>query len=149
LTGDNQRCVAETEVALGQPVAPPYVYYLHAASLLKLNSKEYTVMLRDLDQANRGIPSCAFCYFTQSKVHQEMGDEGAAIADLEVLVKRVDPEFSPGWYRLGNLYRRAGRIDDAARALEKCRNIKNEQNSHELEYLRGLFLSALDADYAK
>ena len=34
--------------ALRQPCGPPYLYYLHAASLLRLNSKEYAVMLHDL-----------------------------------------------------------------------------------------------------
>jgi tetratricopeptide (TPR) repeat protein len=149
MNGENQNCAAETAAALRQPGAPPYLYYLHAASLLKLNSKEYAVMLRDLDEANRGIPGCAFCYFAQSKVHQEVGDEGAAIADLEQLVTRVDPEFSQGWYRLANLYQRAGRQDDAARARSRFRSIKTEQTDRETEYLRKVFLSALGGEQAE
>lgn len=148
MNGENQNCAAETAAALRQPGSPPYLYYLHAASLLRLNSKEYAIMLRDLDEANRGIPGCAFCYFAQSKVHQEMGDEAAAIEDLEQLVMHVDPEFSQGWYRLGNLYQHAGRKDDAARALARFRSIKTEQTDHEREYLRKVFLSALGGEQA-
>jgi tetratricopeptide (TPR) repeat protein len=149
MNGENQNCAAETAAALRQPGAPPYLYYLHAASLLKLNSKEYTVMLHDLDEANRGIPACAFCYFAQSKIHQEMRDEAAAITDLEQLVTRVDPEFSQGWYRLANLYQHAGRLADAARALERFRSIKTEQTDRETEYLRKVFLSALGGEQAE
>jgi tetratricopeptide (TPR) repeat protein len=148
MNGENQNCALETAAALRQPGAPPYLYYLHAASLLKLNSKEYAAMLHDLDEANRAIPGCAFCYFTQSKVHQEMGDESAAIADLEQLVTRVDPEFSQGWYRLATLYQHSGRQADAARALERFRSIKSEQTDRETEYLRKVFLSALGAEQA-
>jgi len=100
-------------------------------------------MLRDLDVASRSIPGCAFCYFTQSKVHQELGDESAAIADLEVLVGHVDPEFSQGWYRLASLYQHAGRADDASRALAKFRAIRTAQTDRESEYLRKILLDAL------
>jgi tetratricopeptide (TPR) repeat protein len=148
MNGENQNCALEAAAALRQPGAPPYLYYLHAASLLKLNSKEYAAMLHDLDDANRAIPGCAFCYFTQSKVHQEMGDGSAAIADLEQLVTRVDPEFSQGWYRLATLYQHSGRQADAARALERFRSIKSDQTDRETEYLRKLFLSALGAEQA-
>ena len=146
MNGENQNCASETAAALRLPGAPPYLYYLHAASLLKLNSKEYGAMLHDLDEANRAIPGCAFCYFTQSKVHQEMADESAAITDLEQLVTRVDPEFSQGWYRLASLYQHAGRQADATRALERFRSIKTEQTDRETEYLRKVFLSALGAE---
>jgi hypothetical protein len=71
MNGDNRNCAREAAAAAGRPGAPPYIHYLHAASLLKLNSKDYATMVRDLDTANRGIPGCAFCYFTLSKVHQE------------------------------------------------------------------------------
>jgi tetratricopeptide (TPR) repeat protein len=148
MNGENQNCAAETAPALRQPGAPPYLYYLHAASLLRLNSREYAAMLHDLDEANRGIPGCAFCYFAQSKIHQQMGDESAAITDLEQLVTRVDPEFSQGWYRLASLYQHAGRRDDAAKALERFRSIKGEQTDREMEYLRKVFLSALGGEQA-
>jgi len=146
MNGENENCARETGAAIGHPGVPPYLHYLHAASLLKLNSKDYAAMLRDLDAANRGIPGCAFCYFTQSKVHQELGDDAAAIADLETLVRRIDPEFAQGWYRLGSLYQRAGRREDAERTLAKFRAIKSVQTDRETDYLRKVFLSAVAAD---
>lgn len=146
MNGENENCARETAAAISRPGAPPYLYYLHAASLLKLNSKDYAGMLRDLGTANRGIPGCAFCYFTQSKVHQELGDDGAAIADLETLVGKIDPEFAQGWYRLGNLYQRAGRRDDAEKTLAKFRAIKSVQTDRETDYLRKVFLSAVAAE---
>jgi len=146
MNGENENCAKETAAAISRPGAPPYLYYLHAASLLKLNSTDYTTMLRDLETANRSIPACAFCYFEQSKVHQEMGEVAAAIADLEALVGRIDPEFAQGWYRLSNLYQRAGRGDDAARALARFRAIKTAQTDRDTEYLRKLFLSALEGE---
>jgi tetratricopeptide (TPR) repeat protein len=149
LNGENQNCAAETAAALRRPGAPPYLYYLHAAALLKLNSKEYGIMLHDLEEANRGIPRCAFCYFAQSKVHQEMGDDSAAIADLDQLVTRVDPEFSQGWYRLASLYQHAGRPGDSAKALARFRTIKTTQTDREMEYLRNVFLSALAPEQPK
>ncbi len=146
LNGEYQECAAETESVLRQPDAPPYLYYLHAASLLKLNSKAYAVMLHDLNQASNGIPNCAFCYLMQSKVHQAMDDNAAAIVDLETLVTRLDPEFSQGWYRLGKLYERSGRQEDASKALQRFQSIKSQQGAREMEYLRKLFLSALGSE---
>jgi tetratricopeptide (TPR) repeat protein len=148
LHGENQNCVAETAAALRRPGGLPHLHYLHASSLLKLNSNEYTVMLHDLDEAKRAIPGCAFCYLEESKVHQKMGDEAAAISDLEQLVRHVDAEFAQGWYRLANLYQHAGRNDDATKALARFRSIKTQQTDLESEYLRKEFLSALGAEHA-
>jgi tetratricopeptide (TPR) repeat protein len=143
MNGENENCARESAAFLEHPGAPPYLYYLHAASLLKMNSKDHGAMLRDLDTANHSIPDCAFCYFARSKVHQEMGDEGAAITDLEALTGRVDPEFAQGWYRLANLYQRAGKSDEAGRALARFRAIKTAQTDRETDYLRKVFLDAL------
>jgi len=143
MTGENELCVRETADAVGDPGAHPYLHYLHAAALMKLNSKDYAVMLRDLDAASRSLPGCAFCYFSQSKVHQELGDDAAAIADLELLVSRVDPEFSQGWYRLATLYQHAGRHADSEKALTRFRAIKTRQSDEEAEYLRRLLLESV------
>jgi tetratricopeptide (TPR) repeat protein len=145
-SGENEKCFKETSAMIGRPGAPPYLYYLHAASLLKLNSRDYGVILGDLERATHGMRDCSFCYLALSKVHQEMGDERAAIADLETLVGRVDPEFANGWYRLANLYQHAGRSADAAKALDKFHAIKTAQTDREAEYLRKFFLSELGAE---
>ena len=145
-SGENEKCVKETAAMIARPGAPPYLHYLHAASLMKLNSKDYGAILGDLDQATHGMTDCGFCYLALSKVHQEMGNEQDAIADLETLVQRVDPEFSNGWYRLANLYQHAGRSADAANALERFHAIKTAQTDREAEYLRTFFLTELGAE---
>ena len=143
MNNENEQCIRETAAALERPGAHPYLYYLHASSLLKTNSKDYAGMLRDLSAATRGISGCAFCYFAQSKVHEALGDEAEAIKDLETLVARVDPDFSQGWYRLANLYQHVGRQDDATRARARFRAIRTAETDRESEYLRNLFLDAL------
>ena len=80
-----------------------------------------------------------------SKVHQQMGDELAAVGDLETLVRHVDPAFSNGWYRLATLYKHTGRTADAAAALENFHTIRNTNNG-EAEYLRKFFLSELGSE---
>ena len=144
--GEYAKCLRETGSSLGHPDTPPYLYYLHAASLLNMDSKDYAMMLADLEAAIRTMPGCAFCYFALSKVHQAMGSARVAIGDLETLVERVDPEFSNGWYRLATLYQNAGRTADAARALQKFHTIKTAQAEHEAEYLRKFFLSQLGVE---
>jgi predicted Zn-dependent protease len=144
--GDYTRCLKETEKGIRHGETPPYLYYLHAASLLNLDSQDYTVMLADLGAAIRTMPACAFCYFALSKVHQAMGNAKLAIADLERLVDGVDPGFPNGWYRLASLYQHEGRTADASRALEKFRAIKITETNQESEYLRKFFLSELGAE---
>lgn len=96
-----------------------------------------------MDAANSRIPNCVFCYFTMSKVHEEMGDNAGAIEDLETLVTRVDPRFAQGWYRLATLYQHTDKRDEAAKALGKFRALKSAQTDRETEYLRQTFLDAL------
>ena len=103
----------------------------------------------ELDAATHAMTDCSFCYLALSKVHQEMGNEPAAIADLETLVGRVDAEFPDGWYRLANLYQRAGRTTDAARALKRFESIKAAQANSEGEYLGKFILPGLSAEVEK
>jgi tetratricopeptide (TPR) repeat protein len=148
-SGDNEKCLKESAAALSRPGAPPFLHYLHAASMLRAGSKDYGAMLADLEAATHAMADCSFCYLVLSKVHQEVGNEPAAIADLETLIARVDPEFSNGWYRLANLYQRAGRTADAARALKKFESIKTAQTNSEAEYLGKFLLPELSAEGEK
>lgn len=144
--GEYEKCLRETAAAISRSGAPPYLYYLHTASMLQMNSQDYPTMLRDLEAANREMPRCAFCYFALSKVHQQMGNERAAISDLETLVHEVDPAFPNGWYRLATLYKHAGRFADAAWAQEKFNVIQSAQGDREAEYLRKFFLSEFGSE---
>lgn len=120
----------------------PYLYYLHATVLQKLQSKEYNRMLDELALAARGIPACSLCYLTQSKVHQAQGNSQEAITDLETALN-LDPRFSEAWYRLAPLYERVGRTSDAARARARFGKLKVEKLSRDTELLRNLFLEML------
>jgi predicted TPR repeat methyltransferase len=78
-----------------------------------------------------------------------MGNEAAAIADLETLVTRVDPGFPNGWYRLANLYQHSGRSADAAKAFERFDSIKTAQTRSEAEYVGKFLLPELSGESEK
>jgi Tfp pilus assembly protein PilF len=146
-SGEYEKCVKEAAPIIARPGAPPYLYYLHAVALLNLGSKDYGAMLSDLSTATRAMSDCSYCYLARSKVHQEMRDEPAAIADLEALV-RMDANFANGWYRLSNLYQHAGRTTDAARALERFQAIRTATSS-EAAYLGKFLVPELNAGEKK
>ena len=120
----------------------PYLNYIHAALLLKLQSREYNRMLQELALSSNAIPNCSLCYFTESKVYQALGNSQAAIADLEKAVAQ-NPKFSEAWYRLGSLYDRLGRAEDARKAFSTFREVKAEKSSNETELIHDLFIPAL------
>lgn len=138
MNGKDRACVEESTSGMNKSDLDAFFRYLHASCMLKTNSHDYSAMQQDLELAARGIPGCAFCYFMLSKVHESMGNDAAAILDLETLTGTVDSQFSQGWYRLASLYKRAGRSADAAKALEKVREIKTRKTDNEIEYLRGV-----------
>ena len=125
---------------LQQSSPAPYLYYLHAAALEKMNSTSYHEMLGQLEEAERGIVSCTLCYFVSSKVHERAGDFPAAVADLRILVTRVAPGFDQAWYRLGVLYRREGREAEARAAFARFRTIRANGGDPEVELARGSLL---------
>ena len=129
---------------LNSPAASPYLYYLDASILLKLQSRQYERILRELSIARRKISSCTLCYLTESKAHQVQGNIEAAIADLETAT-RLDPGFSEAWYRLASLYRRVGRSADALRAQERFQEVKADKEGREVQMLRENFLETLDS----
>lgn len=129
---------------LNSPHASPYLYYLDASVLVKLQSRRYKRIFEELSIARRGIPSCSLCYLTESKAHQAEGNIEVAIADLETATQ-LDPTLSEGWYRLAALYRRAGRNADASRAQDRFQELKAEKEGREIQMLRDNFLQSLSA----
>jgi cytochrome c-type biogenesis protein CcmH/NrfG len=127
---------------LAEPRPPAYLYYLHAALLLKRQSKAYDRILRELAVAARALPACSLCYLAASKAHEAEGEPARAIADLETAV-RVDPGFSEAWYRLAPLYQRAGRAAQATRARGEFQKLKATKQDRETEMLRRMFLETL------
>jgi tetratricopeptide (TPR) repeat protein len=132
------------QLGLNSPTASPYLYYLDASILVKLQSRQYERILTELSVAQRRIPSCTMCYLTESKVHQAQGNIDAAIADLENAI-RLDPSFPEAWYRLASLYRRVGRSADASRAQDQFQKLKADKEGREVQMLRENFLQTLDA----
>ncbi len=145
MDGEFEEAARIAGAGLSTPDPSPYLYYLHAAILLKLQSKEYAGMLEDLARAERAIPSCSLCCLTESKIHQQMGNLNASAADLEKAV-RLDPTYPDAWYRLASLYDRLGRYDEAKQARTRFRELKEERTNRETEILRHGFLEALGGE---
>jgi tetratricopeptide (TPR) repeat protein len=129
---------------LNSPHASPYLYYLDASVLVKLQSRQYQRIFEELSRARRGIPSCSLCYLTESKAHQAQQNFAAAIRDLE-MATQIDPTLSEGWYRLASLYRRVGRSGDASRAQDHFQKLKGDQEGREIQMLRENFLETLNS----
>ena len=125
----------------------PYLYYLDASVLVKLQSHEYRRIFEELSIAQREIPSCTLCYLTESKAHQAQGNVPAAIADLE-MATRMDPNFPEAWYRLASLYRRVGRNGDASQAQNRFQALKTDKEGRETQMLRDNFMQTLDSAQA-
>jgi tetratricopeptide (TPR) repeat protein len=138
---------AERTAAQGlrDPSPLPYLNYLHAACLIKLQSQDYDRMLNDLSIAARAIPRCSLCYLALSKVHQRKGDRKIATADLEKAVG-LDPSFAEAWYRLAALYEQAGRADAARQARRRFEELKGNKANRETEMLRDVFLKSLGSE---
>jgi tetratricopeptide (TPR) repeat protein len=132
---------------LNSPRPSPYLYYLDASILVKLQSRQYKRIFEELLIAQHKIPSCSLCYLTESKAHQAQGNVEAAIADLEIAT-RLDSSFPEAWYRLSNLYRRVGRNADASRAQDQFQKLKADKEGREIQMLRESFLQTLDAGQA-
>ena len=129
---------------LSFPHPSPYLYYLDASILVKLQSRQYKRIFEELSIAQREIPSCSLCFLAESKAHQAQGNFAAAIADLEI-ASRQDPSFPEAWYRLASLYRRVGRSADASRAQDQFQRLKADKEGREIQMLRENFLQTLDA----
>ncbi len=132
---------------LSAPDASPYLYYLDASVLVKLQSRQYKRIFDELSIARDRIPSCSLCYLTESKAYQAQGNFDAAIADLETAT-RMDPNLPEAWYRLASLYRSIGRSDDASRAQDRFQKLKSDKEGREVQMLRENFLQSLDAAQA-
>jgi tetratricopeptide (TPR) repeat protein len=122
----------------------PYLYYLDASILVKLQSQEYKRIFEELGIAQHKIPSCGVCYLTESKAHQAQGNLDAAISDLEIAT-RLDPGFPEAWYRLASLYRRVGRSAAASQAQDRFQRLKADREGREVQMLRDNFLQSLSA----
>jgi tetratricopeptide (TPR) repeat protein len=144
-----QGSVEEAEKTAAQGLrAPnpfPYLFYLHAVSLIKLQSQDFDIMLNDLAVAARAIPQCSLCYLAMSKIHQRKGVRALATADLEKAVG-LDPSFAEAWYRLAMLYEQVGQPQAARQARQRFEALKENKADRETEMLRDVFVKALGGE---
>ena len=130
---------------LVRPRPTAYLYYLHATILVKLGSKDYDRILKELALASREIPGCGLCSLTASKVHEAQGDFPAATGDLEQAV-RIAPDYADAWYRLASLYNRVGRKADAVQARTQFEKLKAGKEDRETDMLRKVLLQTLSGE---
>jgi tetratricopeptide (TPR) repeat protein len=141
--------IEEAERTAAQGLRGPtpfaYLFYVHAVSLIKLQSQDYGLMLNDRTVAARAIPQCSLCYLAMSKVHQRKGDRRVATADLEIAVG-LDPSFAEAWYRLAALYEQTGQPEAARQARQRFEMLKENNADRETEMLRDVFLKSLGGE---
>ena len=140
--GNLQETEKVTLRGLAGPNPDPFLYYLHAVSLLKLQSGNFDRMLDEMTRAIQGIPSCALCYFQRSKVHQKKGDLLAASSDLQRAVT-LDHNYSDAWYRLAMVYDRLGKAQQATWAREQFSRLKTLKSDRETDLLQRSFMKSL------
>lgn len=140
MSGDYRDAERSAAAGMQLPSAPPYLHYIRAAALQKMNSTSYGEMLADLEAAEKNIPSCTLCYFVRSKIHESAGDIPGAIADLNMLVTRFAPDFDQAWYRLALLYRKQGQTIEADAALDRFKASRAISANPEIELARDSLL---------
>ena len=140
MSGAYDAAARTADNGLQLPSPAPYLYYVHAAALQRMNSTSYGRILADLEAAEKSIPSCTLCYFVSSKVHESAGDVPSAIADLNTLVTLIAPDFDQAWYRLGVLYRKQGRAADASLAFARYKASRAASTNLEVELARDFLL---------
>lgn len=147
MQGKVDEAVKISAQGLNDPNPFPYLYYMHAVSLLRVQSEDTDLMLSELHRAIQGIPECSLCYLAMSKVHQGKGERQIARVDLEIAVG-IDPTFAEAWYRLAGLYDQAGESAAAEQARRRFEELKENKANRETEMLRSLFLETLDGEPA-
>jgi len=138
-TGEAEKVAAQ---GLRDRHPSPYLYYLDAVALLKLQSKNTDVIQSDLSHAVREIPGCSLCYLALSKVHERTGEQKIALDDLEKAIS-LDPSFAEAWYRLALFYDQTGRHTEARQARRRFEELKENKANRETDMLRDIFLNAL------
>ena len=130
---------------LHDPQPFPYLYYVHAASLLKLQSTDFGTIENDLTLAAQSIPACSLCYVAMGKAHRREGQLDTARADLE-RATRLDPTLAEAWYNLAAVYDQAGQHAEAQQARHRFEELKANKTNRETEMLRDVFLKTLGGD---
>jgi predicted Zn-dependent protease len=135
MDGKYRECAKEASAGLAGSNANPYFYYLRAGAEWKMNAENYAGQSRDLATAAKEVPGCGVCFLALSKVHEKMGDDQAAIADL-TSATRLDQTLAQAWYRLSILYRKQGNTAEAEASLKRYHAIKSVESEREQDMFR-------------
>jgi predicted Zn-dependent protease len=122
--------------------ANPYLEYLDADLLLRLNSTDYERMRAELRVAEQGIAHCSLCELTESRVEERAGQLDAAVAAAKHATAD-EPTLADGWYRLARLEQHAGNHEAAEQAAARFQQLKTQQRQSEDERMRQMFTAAL------
>jgi tetratricopeptide (TPR) repeat protein len=101
---------SELEIRPGDPLTS---YHLGYALLLEGQIEAAVPILRKVVEAK---PDYELARFTLGRALLQQGDSAGAIEHLEVAIK-LNPDRDATYFQLSQAYRRAGRMDDAAKAL--------------------------------
>ena len=101
-------------------------YYLLGCALLRKNQAEPAA--EALQQSWKIDPAVPALDFQMGMAQEELGQIADGIRDFESVIRAV-PDHPSAHYQLSQLYRRAGRTDDAARELEKHQGIMARSSS--------------------
>jgi tetratricopeptide (TPR) repeat protein len=115
MTGDLEAARATVEEAMKTPGVNFYVPYLHALILWRISHRSGSDALTSLAASLQKNPNFAPAYFLRGKIRAEGNDLAAALIDLQKAAA-LDTKYALPWYKMAQVYRRQGRIDEANRA---------------------------------
>ncbi|MGI8959136.1 MAG: tetratricopeptide repeat protein [Bryobacteraceae bacterium] len=115
MTGDLDAARATVEDALKGPSVNFYVPYLHALILWRISHRFGPDALTSLAVSLQRNPNFAPAYFLRGKIRADGNDLDAALTDFQ-RAAALDTKYALPWYKMAQLYRRQGRLDDATAA---------------------------------
>jgi tetratricopeptide (TPR) repeat protein len=117
---------AELEI---RPSDPHTLYHLGYALLLQGQVPESVALLREVVKA---MPDYEMAYFELGRALLQQEDAAGAIESLET-AKKLAPDHDAVYFQLSQAYRRAGRVQEAGRALAAYQKLieANRLKKHE------------------
>jgi tetratricopeptide (TPR) repeat protein len=115
MTGDLETARATAEEAMKTPGVNFYVPYLHALILWRISHRFGPDALTSLAASLQKDPNFAPAYFLRGKIRAENNDLDGALTDFQTAAS-LDTKYALPWYKMAQVYRRQGRVDEAKRA---------------------------------
>lgn len=127
----------------------PATDMLYVQAITATVRRNYQGAVEKFEEIVRQVPEDqkTFAYFDLGRAYERVRDTNRAIANFETVVQR-DPKASAAFMRLGILYGRAQKDEQAVAAFDKAQSLYDAQGSvegvAEVCYLRGAFLNVGD-----